>query len=154
MHVWRLTRRRFRKLDGEGARRAGGRWNDPGSPVVYTSSTLSLAALEYLVHIDIEDAPGDLIAVRIEVPDDTPTEEVAADGLSDDWQREPRHPACVDIGERWLAQGRALALRVPSALIPEEANWLINPAHPDARRVRVLSARRFTFDRRLRRTLE
>ncbi len=150
MHVWRLTRRRFRKLNGEGARRAGGRWNDPGSAVVYASSTLSLAALEYLVHVDIEDAPGDLIAMRIEVADDVPIEEVAADDLPAGWRREPRHPACVAIGERWLAQGRALALRVPSAVIPEEANWLINPAHPDARRVRALSTRRFVFDPRLR----
>jgi RES domain-containing protein len=150
LHVWRLTRRRFRKLDGEGARRAGGRWNEPGSAVVYTSSTLSLAALEYLVHVDIEDAPGDLIAMRMEVPDDVPIEGVAADGLPDDWRREPRHPACVEIGERWLSEGRALALRVPSAVIPEEVNWLINPAHPDARRVPVLSTRRFAFDPRLR----
>jgi len=149
LHVWRLTRRRFRKLDGEGARRAGGRWNDLGSAVVYTSSTLSLAALEYLVHVDIEDAPGDLIAMRIEVPDGVPIEEVAADDLPDDWRREPRHPACVEIGERWLSTGTALALRVPSAVIPEEANWLINPAHPDARRVRVFSTRRFAFDPRL-----
>ena len=150
MHVWRLTRRRFRKLDGEGARRAGGRWNNPGSAVLYTSSMLSLAALEYLVHIDIEDAPGDLIAMCIEVPDDVPRQEVAADGLPDDWRREPRHPACVEVGEGWLAQGRALALRVPSAVIPEEANWLINPAHPDAQRVRIVSARGFAFDPRLR----
>jgi RES domain-containing protein len=149
LYVWRLTRRRFRKLDGEGARRAGGRWNDPGSSVVYTSSTLSLAALEYLIHIDIEDAPGDLIAMRIDVPDDVPIEEVAADGLPDDWLK-PRHPACVEIGERWRSAGRALALRVPSAVIPEEVNWLINPAHPDARRARVLSTRRFAFDPRLR----
>lgn len=149
MHVWRLTRRRFRKLDGEGARRAGGRWNNPGSAVIYTASTLSLAALECLVHVDIEDAPGDLIAMRIEVPDDVPTQELAADGLPDDWQREPRHPACIESGERWLGEGRALALCVPSAVIPEEANWLINPAHPDAGRVRILSTRQFTFDPRL-----
>lgn len=137
-------------MDGEGARRAGGRWNNPGTAVVYTSSTLSLAALEYLVHIDIEDAPGDLIAMQIEAPDDVPIEKVAADGLPDFWRREPRHRACVEIGERWLAQGQMLALRVPSAVIPEEANWLINPAHSDAGRLRVMSARRFTFDPRLR----
>jgi RES domain-containing protein len=150
LHVWRLTRRRFRKLDGEGARHAGGRWNNAGRPVIYTSSTLSLAALEYLVHMDIEDAPGDLIAMRIGVPDDVPTQEVAADGLPDGWRREPRHPACIEIGERWLAEGRTLALRVPSAVIPEEANWLINPAHPDARRVPILSVGDFAFDPRLR----
>ena len=150
MHVWRLTRRRFRKLDGEGARRAGGRWNNPGSAVVYASSTLSLAALEYLVHVDIEDVPGDLIAMLIEMPDDVPIQEVVPDGLPDDWRREPGHSVCVEIGERWLADAQALALRVPSAVIPEEANWLINPAHRDARRVRILSTRRFAFDPRLR----
>ncbi len=136
-------------LDGEGARLAGGRWNSEGVPAVYTSSTLSLAALEYLVHVDIEDVPDDLIAMQIEVPDDAQVAEVAVADLPPDWNRQPRHPACVEIGDRWSSDGGALALRVPSAVVPEESNFLISPTHQDAAHVKVVSSREFAFDPRL-----
>jgi RES domain-containing protein len=149
VRVWRVTRQAYQELNGEGARLAGGRWNSEGVAVVYASSTLSLAALEYLVHIDMEEVPGDLIAVQIEVPDDAPVQEVGVADLPRDWNREPQHAACVEIGDRWASECRALVLRVPSAVIPEEANCLLNPAHPDAARVGVISARAFAFDPRL-----
>lgn len=150
MHVWRLARRAFRELDGEGARQVGGRWNSEGVPVVYTSVTLSLAALEYLVHVDPDEAPDDLIAMQIEVPDDAVIEEVRVDDLPRDWNRQPDHRACVELGDGWAVAGRALALRVPSAIVPEESNLLLNPGHPDAGRLRVARVRGFTFDPRLR----
>ncbi len=149
MRVWRLARRAFQDLDGEGARQAGGRWNSEGIPVVYASTTLALAALEYLVHIEIADAPGDLMAMEIQVPDDAPVEEIAVADLPRGWNREKGNPACVEIGDRWVAEGRALALRVPSAIVPEEVNCLLNPAHPDADRVEVIQVREFAFDPRL-----
>lgn len=147
--VWRLTRKAYQKLDGSGARLYGGRWSSEGRPVVYSSSTLALAALEYLVHVDIEDVPDDLVALAIRVPEDAPAEFVKLDELPGDWARLPGHPECVRFGDRWLANATALLLHVPSAVVPEETNVLINPAHPDARRVRIESWRRFVFDPRL-----
>jgi RES domain-containing protein len=149
VHIWRLTRRAFKEMDGEGARKAGGRWNSEGIPVLYASSTLALAALEYLVHVDADDVPDDLIAMQIEVPDEAPLEEMAAADLPRGWNRKPQHPACVEVGDRWIADGRALALRVPSAIVPEELNCLLNPAHPDAARLQVIRVREFAFDPRL-----
>lgn len=149
MQAWRIAREAYRALDGEGARQAGGRWNSVGVPVVYASSTLSLAALEYLVHIDIEDVPDDLVATRIDVPDEAPSLEVQLDELPRDWYRVEDHPACVAIGDRWANAADALLLKVPSAIIPEELNVLINPAHPDAEGLHVSSSRRFAFDPRL-----
>lgn len=149
MRIWRLTRRAFQELDGEGARQAGGRWNSEGTPVIYASSTLALAALEYLVHVDVDDVPDDLIAIQMEVPPEAPVEEILAADLPHDWNREPQHPACLEIGDRWVAESRALALRVPSAIVPEEANCLLNPGHADAGRVQVIRAREFAFDPRL-----
>lgn len=149
MHVWRLARRAHQALDGEGARLAGGRWNSPGVALVYTSATVSLAALEYLVHVDLEDVPGDLIAMCVELPDGAPIEEVAIGDLPKDWNRQPQHPACVEIGDEWAARAETLALRVPSAIVPEEFNYLINPAHPEAATVRVIASREFSFDARL-----
>lgn len=149
MLVWRITRERYQALDGEGARLNGGRWNSDGVAVVYTSSTLSLAALEYLVHVDIDDVPDDLVALKIEVPDDAVEEEVRLEDLPDDWRLLEDDPACASKGDDWARGKRALLLRVPSAVIPHESNFLLNPAHPDAGRVRVLEVLPFAFDHRL-----
>jgi RES domain-containing protein len=149
MRVWRITRRPYQALDGEGARLNGGRWNCEGVPVVYTSFALSLAALEYLAHVDIEDAPDDLVALEIEVPDDASSDQIGVDDLPKAWNEVEDHPACASFGDLWIRDGRALVLRVPSALIPNESNYLINPRHPDAARVRIVAVHSFSFDPRL-----
>jgi RES domain-containing protein len=149
VHVWRLTRRAHQALDGEGARLYGGRWNSEGVAVVYASATLALAALEYLVHVDPQDVPDDLVALRVDVPDAAAAETVAVADLPADWNTLDDHPACVARGDAWAAVGTALALRVPSAIVPEEGNVLLNPAHPGMRLVRVAAARPFAFDPRL-----
>lgn len=149
MHVWRITRRAHQALDGEGARLSGGRWNSEGVPLVYTSATLSLAALEYLAHVDVEDVPADLVALEIEVPDDTTAETLSVEALPEEWNRAEGHPACVEAGDGWARAGRTLRLGVPSAVIPHEANVLLNPKHAEAVRLRVVSARDFVFDLRL-----
>lgn len=149
MVVWRITRGAHQELDGKGAESYGGRWNSVGVPVVYASSTLALAALEYLAHVDVEDVPDDLVAMAIEVPDDAGQESVFDIDLPADWARLPDHPACNEVGNRWVAEGAALVLSVPSAIVPEERNLLINPAHPRAGDVKVVSTRPFAFDPRL-----
>lgn len=149
MRAWRICRRRHAALKGEGARLHGGRWNTPGGAVVYASSTLALAALELLVHVDPEDVPRDLVAMSIAIPHDAPVTTITPGDLPRDWNRHPAHPACAALGDRWLAEGAALILTVPSAVVPEEANVLVNPRHPRARHVSVASVRPFAFDRRL-----
>lgn len=149
MLTWRICRRAHQKLDGGGARLSGGRWNSEGVALVYSSSTLSLAALEFLVHVDIEDAPDDLVAMAIKVPDDASANVVALADLPRDWPKVPDHPACVAIGDTWVRPGAALLLRVPSAVIPEEGNVLINPRHPQSVEVVVQSVRPFAFDPRV-----
>jgi RES domain-containing protein len=149
VRLWRIARRAYQALDGEGARLFGGRWNSEGVPVVYTSSTLSLAALEYLVHVQIEDVPDDLVSLEIDVPDDVQVDGIAAFDLPDDWNQVEDHPACTDLGDAWSAEAEALALRVPSAIIPHESNVLLNPRHPDMARVSIIAVREFAFDPRL-----
>ena len=151
MRVWRLARRAHGALDGEGARQWGGRWNSPGRPVVYCSRLLSLAALEYLVHLNPMLAPEDLTAFALDLPDDV-GERLAEAELPAGWGR--RVAATREIGDRWLAAGRSPLLIVPSAvlpaaLVPEEVNVLINPAHPDAGALQVAEVRAFSFDPRL-----
>jgi RES domain-containing protein len=149
VRIWRIARRPFQALDGEGARLYGGRWNSAGVAVVYASSTLALAALEYLVHLDIEDAPDDLVALALELPDDAPIERMSADELPDGWHTTTEHAACAERGDGWARRGESLALRVPSAVIVEEENVLLNPAHPAMRHVKVVAVRDFSYDARL-----
>jgi RES domain-containing protein len=149
VRTWRICRAAHQGLDGEGARLHGGRWTSEGVPAVYTSSSLSLAALEYLAHVDVADAPDDLVAMAIQVPDDAGEQTVGPDNLPQGWNRLPDHPACTALGDAWAADGTALLLRVPSAVVPEESNVLINPRHPRAHEVAVVSARPFAFDPRL-----
>jgi RES domain-containing protein len=149
MHVWRLARAAHSALDGEGARRAGGRWNSPGVPVVYTSSTLSLAVLELLVHTDPDLAPDDLQVSEIDVPASLAAGVLDVATLPPDWRAVPNHPACRAVGDDWVKRRDQVLLGVPSAIVPEELNYLINPAHPEAARIQVVRVRAFAFDKRL-----
>jgi RES domain-containing protein len=149
VYVYRICRAPFRALDGEGARLYGGRWNSPGRPVVYASTTLALAALEYLIHVAPATAPSDLVALTIELPDDEPIERVDDRQLPGSWERELESAPCQAIGDAWADSLRGLILLVPAAPVPEELNALVNPRHAAMRRVRVVKDRPFSFDPRL-----
>lgn len=149
MHIYRLCRPTFKSLDGEGARLFGGRWNSPGRPVVYTSSTLALAALEALVHFPIALAPPDLVALTIDVPDDVAIAEPELNTLPADWYDHSNMSACRAVGDAWLSSGSSALLRVPAAPVPQEYNVLLNPAHAHALRVTIVDVQPFRFDPRL-----
>jgi RES domain-containing protein len=149
MRVWRLCRRKHAAFDGEGARLAGGRWNRRGTAVVYASETLSLAALESLVHLDFALAPDDLVAVAADIPDALPMTRLEVADLPRNWRRYPAPEALADLGTDWAGARRTAVLSVPSALVPRERNILLNPTHPEFRRVRLLPPERFSFDPRL-----
>ncbi len=147
MTVWRLAKARYAALDGEGARLHGGRWNSPGNAVVYTSSTLSLAVLELLVHTDSDILPVDLIALEIGIPDGAQPEQLGR--LPSEWRRIPAPDACPELGDEWIESGRGLILAVPSVVVPMELNYLINPSHESMRDVRVIARHEFALDPRL-----
>ena len=151
MILWRLCRQRHAKqsLDGEGARLYGGRWNFPGTAVAYTAETLALAALEVLVHVDHDLAPTDLVAIPIDVPASIRTEAIQLSELPQHWQHTPAPEQLQELGSTWIRRGSSLLLRVPSVVIPEEHNYLVNPAHRDFPRLRVGKSRPFAFDPRL-----
>lgn len=148
MRLWRIADARYQILDGEGAQRWGGRWNSPGRPVVYTSMTASLAVLEKLVWVAPEEFPENLGLFEIDVPDGIAPEALDPERLPRDW-KSVGSPACREIGDEWLASESGLTLVVPSTLLDEERNVLINPRHGEARRARVVRSRPFSFDPRL-----
>jgi RES domain-containing protein len=140
VRVWRLVRRQ-RLTDaftGEGSRLLGGRWNSRGVRVVYTSSSLALAQLEFLVRATIHHPPTDVVSISATIPDDVAIESIQRQGLPKDWRQfEPPIEALQLIGDRWVASGSSAVLRVPSAVVPSEDNYLLNPRHHDFVRVAI-----------------
>jgi RES domain-containing protein len=150
MPLWRISTHRGRDaVSGVGARQFGGRWNRVGQPAVYASEQLSLAALEILAHLDTDTPVRVMWVIRIELPSDMPTTELTASALPTGW-RDLDSPICRDEGSAWLEAGESPLLLVPSALIPEERNVVLNPEHPAfARGIPHTVTRRFSFDPRL-----
>ena len=124
-------------FNGEGARRFGGRWNRKGQAAIYTAATLSLAALEILVHVDTDLIPNDYSALGVEWPDDLSMTTIQTGDLPADWQQEYPPLACQQLGADWLAENHSAILKVPSAIIPHEHNYILNPAHADYNRLKI-----------------
>jgi RES domain-containing protein len=152
MIAWRLTRKAHlnEPLAGEGARRYGGRWYHAGTPVVYSSESLSLAVLEYLVNLPINDLPADLVSIKFEFPEDLSHTIVRISDLPANWRSYPAIEELKDIGSDWVRAAKTPILSVPSVIIPGERNYVINPAHPESKRIDVVTAESFGLDSRLR----
>jgi RES domain-containing protein len=137
--VYRILRKPYSKkpFDGEGAYLFGGRWSSVGVRLVYTAEHLSLAMIEYFVHIDPGDPPKDLVVVTADIPDGVSRTRISAKQLPANWRRTPAPPGLAAVGNNFVSAGRAAILVVPSALAPEEANWLIDPRHRDFAKIRA-----------------
>jgi RES domain-containing protein len=151
LNLWRISKRKYAAgaFDGEGARRFGGRWNSRGRSVVYTSATLSIAALETFVHMEISDAGNLFVYIKAEIPDEIPIEEISASQLPSNWRNLPAPPALSVLGDRWFDKGQTAILVVPSAVIPVENNYLINPFHPDFSKIQIHPPQPFELDPRM-----
>ena len=134
-------------FSGEGARIAGGRWNRVGDAVVYTSSSLALAAIELFVHLGEDGLHIEFVCFRVEIPDSVAVQRCKRP--PPDWRAEPPQAASMRYGSNWLRRERTAVLEVPSAIVPSESNYLLNPAHPDFRQIRIGRPRPFAFDPRM-----
>lgn len=151
--VWRVVPAKYAEpphnpFDGEGARLLGGRWNSPGVAVVYTSGNLSLAVLETLVHADSLAA----IIGRVVFPVTIPTaliREIPPTDLPRDWQSPVAPEQLRQLGDTWVTAAETPVLRVPSAVIPTESNYLINPYHPQFLKVLIGAREPLPIDPRL-----
>lgn len=150
--VWRLARPEFAEhLDGEGSRIEGGRWNPIGRPALYTSEHLSLSVLEVYVHLppQMRDVLPVLAAVQISIPDGVGTTRVTTQQLAGLLASPDPLAACQASGAAWIDRGSDLVLQVPSVLVPEETNLVLNPAHARMGEVKIVSTRTFYFNPRL-----
>ncbi len=152
MRLWRISKRQYAKhaLSGEGAKLLGGRWNFPGWAVVYTSSSLALAALETFVHLPSPlILPKNLVAVEIEIPDELSRENINRKKLPKDWQNSSAPESLKVLGTSWLKKNVSAVLETPSAVIPSEVNLLLNPSHDEFQLVKIVSIVPFEYDPRL-----
>jgi RES domain-containing protein len=117
--------------------------------VVYCGGSLSLGILELLVHLEAADLPAGFVAIPIELPDDVSIEDVAAATLAADWRAYPAPSALPAFGSQWAREGRTCALRVPSAVVPEESNYVLNPLHPQFARISAGTPAAIDLDPRL-----
>ena len=147
--AWRIVKEKHAAtaFSGEGAAKTGGRWNSRGVAVVYTSSTQSLAALESLVHLN-PPVFFNYAAIRITF-DHALVEIVPLKALPPDWRDEPPPPSSKRVGDAWVLAARSAVLALPSVIISGETNYLLNPAHPDFKKISIGKWGRFTFDPRL-----
>ena len=138
------------ELGGQGAERAGGRWNARGTPLVYASSSRALACLETVVHLGGGLAlPLNRYLVCIELPHDVWAARTVFDvAVQVGWDALPAGRVSIAWGTAWAQGGASCVAEVPSVIVPEEANLLINPRHPDARRIRGRKLRRWLYDPR------
>jgi RES domain-containing protein len=147
--AWRIVKqkRAATAFDGQGAAENGGRWNSLQVPIIYTSGTKSLAALEILVHLNPR-LPFVYAAFRLKF-DDALMEKRPRHRLPADWTIEPPPSSIQTIGDEWVRKARSAVLDVPSVIIPEESNYLLNPAHPDFKKISIGKPEKFSFDPRL-----
>ena len=148
--AWRIVKAKHSTtaFDGEGARLFGGRWNSPGSPVVYTAASTALAALEMLVHLGKATVLPAYVLIACTF-NDSSVARIEGSRLPPNWRSYPAPPELQSLGDEWLRLGTSAVLEVPSAVIPSESNYLLNPQHADFSAISFSPPEPFEFDLRL-----
>jgi RES domain-containing protein len=149
MDIFRISRFEYSGLTGEGAKLFGGRWNSAGMSAIYCSGSRSLAMLEFLAHFKFSLDPPEADISTLSFPEDLSVSEIRVSGLPPDWNTYTFKPKLQKIGDGWLKKGRTLLLKVPSVIIQQEYNYIINPKHKDFPKIRVSGKEKFRIDNRL-----
>lgn len=150
MIVYRLCKQAYiNDLSGRGAELNGGRWNNKGQPILYTACSRALAVLEVAVHVPLGILPVNYYMSSVELPDSSAITKIDIADLPSNWNRNPIIKATQYMGDDFLNNNSHLILQVPSATVPGDYNYLINPRHPDFKGVKIMTTEPFEFDSRL-----
>jgi RES domain-containing protein len=152
MLLYQISKKKHSKdLSGTGAKKVGGRFNSIGKPVVYTASSIALASLEILVHMDKDLIPENLMIVELDLPEGLNIEIIKIADLGKHWNKYPAPKYCQNIGDNWINNSSSVGLQVPSAIIKndKEFNIILNPSHVDFKEVKTSKTEKFTLDPRL-----
>ncbi len=149
--VYRILRAPYARapFDGEGSYRYGGRWSSPGTRIAYTSEHQSLALLEYFVHLDSNDPPHDLVLAIADIPESISRKRIEASKLPANWRLAPAPASLARLGDDFAEKAEHCLLLVPSALATTENNWLINPQHPEFKKILIRDAQPLRYDPRM-----
>jgi RES domain-containing protein len=147
MIIYRLTTGKYaRDLSGEGAKIFGGRWNPEGLAAIYASEFISLSILEILVRANKSTSPDNYTLISIQIPENSVTS-IELNKLTGDWHNRPEYTGW--IGGEFIKMNKTLALKVPSVIVHQEHNFLINPLHPDFKKVKIVNTELLELDKRL-----
>jgi RES domain-containing protein len=148
--AWRIVKKRHAEeaFDGEGARLYGGRWTSPGFQAVYASESRALATLEVLAGLQTNSPLPGYVLIPAEF-DDSLVVAIELEDVPADWRQNPPAPSTQRLGDEWIARRESAVLRVPSALVPRESNYVLNPRHPDFSTIRVGEPEPVAMDPRL-----
>jgi len=150
MIVYRLSKKEYiSDISGRGAEKSGGRWNNKGQPALYTAGSRALAVLEIAVHVPLGIMPTEYHMAAIEFPDNASILIIKTTDLPAKWNSNPLIKATQNIGDDFLKDGKYLILQVPSASVNGDFNYVINPAHPDFKTIKIKFTEAFEFDSRL-----
>jgi RES domain-containing protein len=148
MFVWRLCRKDYADLSGIGASLYGGRWNSPAHSVIYTASSLALAFVEIIPGLRRNRIPKGFVSLYISIKTTVSKKELHLNDFPVNWEKEKTGKWFIETGNQWLQEKKELLLVVPSVIIPEEQNILINPHHPEIKNVEIKTIKPFRVDPR------
>ena len=151
MFCYRLVKKKYAEaaLSGEGGRRKNSRWMPKGFPVVYVSESRALAALELFVNLSDEGRAVQLVCIQVEIPDTLKVTEIDPSSLPENWRDTPAPAVLMSFGSEWSRKSGTAILKVPSAVITTEYNFLINLSHPDFRKIKIGQPEDFCYDLRM-----
>lgn len=150
MIVYRLAKAKYSNdLSGKGAEKTGGRWNSKGTALLYTSESRALCTAEIAVHTPLGSVPNDYVLISIEIPDDSSITQASLEELPENWKSFPHPHATQEIGDRFIDGNSALVLKVPSAIVQGDFNYLVNPQHPEFGNISIVEIGNFEFNKRL-----
>jgi RES domain-containing protein len=150
MIVYRLSKERHKNdLSGKGAEQTGGRWNSKGIAMLYTGQSRALSTTEIAVHIPLGIVPSNYWIATIEFPDTIPVFELDPAALPADWKTYPHPHSTQAIGDKFITTAKYLVMKAPSAVVPGDFNYLINPIHTQSFLVKITKTELFEFDERL-----
>ena len=148
MIVYRIANENYKNdLSGNGAALYGSRWNSPGRRMLYTSQYISLGILESLVHVDKNFIPANQYLLHISIPDTKDVKTITRAAIKKDWRTNIEYSRWV--GDQFIRSAEFLILKVPSIVVDQENNFLLNPAHPDYKKVKIVNAELLQLDQRL-----
>lgn len=150
MRVFRLSRKKYADdLSGKGAAMFGNRWNSKGIEMLYTAESRALAMAEVVVHLSLASLPDDYMMIEIEIPDSIVVANLMPQQLDSNWNSNPPRSQTQALGDKFIHSKKNCVLKVPSAVVKGDFNYLLNPNHQDIKKIKIIEVTKFPFDERI-----